>query len=230
MILLKSDKMNKSRVLLIGCIISLINFWIWRIMEANPFLGISLVILNLLLIYLILVRMNKKLLLFSLIIILLISYQSVITGFDKNLIKLDPSLEKKIGERHGYYAINLGSLFQNKFILRFYRDVYPHFNIFVSNVYNNLSPNLYFFANHPREREKVEEFVKYSPFLIIPFIVGLSSLILNVNYHILVYSVYVILFMGLIKQTYYFGPVLFFPLINLSITIGILKMFSFFRK
>lgn len=222
--------MYKFIVILIGFVVSFTNFWVWRIIKTDLFLGMSLVFFSLLLIYLSFVKINKKILLLSLFLILFISYKVIIPGFDSNLINLDPALEKKIGERHGFYAINLGKLFQNKFTLRFYRDIYPYLNVYGSNVFNSLSPNLYFFANHPREREKVEEFAKYPPILIIPFLVGLLYLLNSSKYVIVAFFIFAAGVTGFIKQTYSLGPILFFPLINLLITIGFLKLVNSFKK
>ena len=152
------------------------------------------------------------------------------SGFDNNLMNLTPDQQSKLNGRHGYFAANLGVLFQNKLTLRFYKDINPHLRVFQDNVFNSLSPNLYFFASHPREREKIEEFAKYPPILVIPFLVGLLYLFGSLDYFTFSFFIFALGVNGLVKQTYLFGPILFFPLINLSITIGLLKIYQFLKK
>ena len=217
-------------VSLIGLGVSFINFWIWRIIKIDIILGLTLVFLSISLIYIINVKFNKQIFLFTLFLILFISYKTLISGFDKNLITLNPDQEKQLGGRHGFLAINLGKLVQNKFALRFYKDVYPYINVYGSNIFNSLSPNLYFFTNHPREREKVAEFAKYPSILIAPFLVGLIALLKSSKYLMGVYLIFAVGITGFINQTYLFGPILFFPLINLLITIGFLQLINFFKK
>lgn len=221
---------KSSSVILVGTAVSFINFWIWRIMNTNLVFGLTLILLSIIFIYLILIKFDKKFFLISLFLIVLISYQLLISGFDKNLIVLNPDQEKQINERHGYFSINLGKFFQNKFVLRFYKDVYLYLNVYESNIFNSLSPNLYFFANHPREREKVEEFSMYPSILVIPFLIGVIYLPNSLKYLIVGYILFALFVTGFIKQNYIFGPVMFFPLINLLISAGILKIYNFLLK
>lgn len=218
-------KIYKSpSVILVGAAVSFINFWIWRIMDANLVFGLTLTLLSIIFIYLILIKFDKIFFLIFIFLFVLISYQLLASGFDKNLTVINPDQEKQINERHGYFSINLGKFFQNKFVLRFYKDVYPHLNVYGSNMFNSLSPNLYFFTNHPREREKVEEFSMYPSIFVVPFLVGVIYFFSSSNL-ILGYVLFTLLITGFIKQTYIFGPVLFFPLINLIISIGFLKIY-----
>lgn len=211
-------------IIIAGLFFSIANFWIWRIIKTDLLLGFALISLSVTLIYIVKIKFNQNFFLITLILTLFISTKLLITGFDNNLIILSPDQQKQLGERHGYFAIDLGKLFQNKFVLRFYKDVYPYLNIYGSNIFNNLSPNLYFFANHPREREKVEEFSMYPSIFVIPFLVGVIYFFNSSNL-IIGYVMFTFLITGFIKQTYIFGPVLFFPLINLIISIGFLKIY-----
>ena len=219
-----------SNVILVGVVVSFINFWIWRIINANLVFGLTLILLSITFIYLILIKLDKKFFIIFLFLIVLISYQLLISGFDRNLTILTPDQKKQLNERHGYFAINLGEFFQNRLVLRFYKDVYPYLNVYGNNLFNSLSPNLYFFTNHPREREKVEEFSMYPSALIIPFLIGFIYFLKSSHPLMFGYLIFAVLITGFIKQTYIFGPVMFFPLINLLISVGILKIYNFVLK
>lgn len=217
-------------MILIVITVSILNFWIWRIIKGDLALGLALVSLSVILTYIVKIKLLGNFFLISIILAMFISTRLFITGFDNNLITLSPDQQKQLGERHGYFAIDLGKLFQNKFALRFYRDVYPYMNVYGSNIFNSLSPNLYFFANHPREREKVEEFSMYPSILVIPFLIGVIYLLNSLRYLIAGYILFALFVTGFIKQSYIFGPVMFFPLINLMISVGILKIYYFLLR
>ncbi len=207
----------------------LANFWIWRIFNQDLVIGLSLVILSFLL-FLLYFKFNKVFLILTLIITIFLSSRILNTGFDNNLINLNPDQEKQQNARHGYFSIELGKLFQNKLTLRFYKDFYPTLSNYGNNVFNILSPNLYFFENHPREREKVGEFPKYPGIFILPFIVGFLLLFKTTSKVLTAYFLFVLLVSGFIRQNYFLGPVLFYPLINLLITNGLIKIYKIFRK
>lgn len=221
---------KSSFVITVSIITSLTNFWIWRIIEENTLLGSFLVLLSTLLIYLFFIKFDKKIFMVATLFMLIIGYQVLASGFDKNLTVLTPDQERKLNERHAYFAVDLGNLFQNKFALRFYKNIYPYLNIYENNIFNSLSPNLYFFINHPREREKVEEFAKYPSIMLIPFLLGLISIFKSSQNLIFLYLIFALFLTGFVKQTYIFGPILLFPLINLLITIGLFKIHRIFRK
>ncbi|MEK7616929.1 MAG: hypothetical protein AAB414_02655 [Patescibacteria group bacterium] len=214
-----------SLVTLISLAVAITNFWIWKIIKIDLFLGLTLVLLSLTMASLTATRLNKKIFLITLLLLFSTSVKILVAGFDNNLRELRPDQQKQLNERHGYFAISLGKLFKNKFVLRFYKDIYPYFNVYASNIFNSLSPNLYFFSNHPREREKVEEFSMYPAIFLIFFLIGLLYFIKSSSYLIVLYLLFALLVTGFIKQTFTLGPVLLFPLINLLITLGILKIF-----
>lgn len=218
--------LKQREVILLGFVVSLANFWIWKVIKGDLFLGAILILLSLMFVYLTEIKFNKKKILFFLLFLLIVSYQIIISGFDPGLKTVAPEQEKQLGERHGYFAINLGNFFQNKYVLRFYKDVNPYLSTYQSNVFNSLSLNLYFFSNHPRERQKVGEFPMYPAVFIAPFLVGLVYFLSRSCYMVTGYLIFALLITGLIRQNYIFGPVLLFPLINLLITIGCLKTFK----
>lgn len=78
---------------------------------------------------------------------------------DKSLWQYNPEEIFLLNQRRSFYPI-YGRLFQNKFIFSL--------NKIERNLFYNLDPNLYFFAAHPRERLKVNEFEKF-PAIFLPF-------------------------------------------------------------
>ena len=231
LILWRLNRLPKYAILVfVSLIVSLTNFWIWRIIKIDLLLGLASVLLSVIFIYLVEIQFNKKFFLTSLFLLLLISIKILVSGIDNNLKVLTPNQQKKLDERHGYFANDLGKLFQNKFALRFYKDIHPYLNVYVSNLFNSLSPNLYFFTNHPRERERVEEFSMYPSILIIPFLIGLIYFLNSQGYLILGYTLFALLVTGFVRQSYILGPVLFFPLINLLISKGFLKIYQLIKR
>ncbi len=213
----------------VNLLIIFANFWIWKILKENPIIGIALIIVNILL-FLLTTKINKIILSLTLIFCLFLSSQILISGFDKNLSTLTVDGQKQQDTRHGYFSQDLGKLFQNKYALHFYKEAYPYLNTYLNNTFDNLSPNLYFFENHPREREKVGEFSKYPGIFILPFIVGFLLIFKSISKILVIYFLFAVLVSGFIRQNYFLGPVLFFPLINILISRGIIKTYKILRK
>lgn len=90
-----------------------------------------------------------------------------------------------------------------------------------------LSPSLYFFSNHPRERTGYREFEKFQYILLPFFIVGLCALVKGKNYFLLS-----LLFIpGLMVFTLFgnrgeLGPFLFFPFLAVTIVQGLSLFFN----
>lgn len=209
--------------------VTITNFWIWRIAEIDLIFCLALILLSVILFYLF-TNYRKRILFIFLLLLIYISIKVLISGFDNNLSTLFPDQQKQLNQRHGYYADDLGIFFKNKFTLRLYRDVFPYLNIYTSNIFNSLSPNLYFFANHPREREKVEEFSMYPSVLVIPFLIGLIRILSLLNYTIIGYILFAIFVTGFVKQNFIFGPIMFFPLVNLFISLGFFQIYNLLHK
>ena len=149
-------------------IICLANAWIWRILGHNPLLGLSLIVLSFLLTF------NLK---FSTIILFgILSVFLLKNTFDTNLLYISPLDNDRVEHRHEYYAVELGRVYRNRITINMNYRVAPYVSRYLKNMAYNLDPNLYFFANHPRERIIAVEFEKFS-FLFLPFfVIGLTAL------------------------------------------------------
>lgn len=198
------------------------NLWIWRVVKENFILAILLIILSLLLFKLVIAKMQKSQLLILILVFALTSFITLRTSFDKNIFIISAEEIVQQNVRHGYYAVELGQLFQNKISLQFYKYFSRPIYKTERNIFYNLDPNVYFFVGHPRERAGIEEFDKY-PWFLLPFFIAGVFLVIRYNYPTVgIYFICTILISMFLSSAYSLGPVLFFPLINILITLGLI--------
>jgi hypothetical protein len=91
-----------------------------------------------------------------------------------------------------------------------------------SNLKEVLSPNLYFFANHPNERVGVKEHEKF-PYILLPFFVlGVLLLDFKKNKTILSFFIFAPILLVALAGTYFdVEPISIFPFIAASSALGI---------
>lgn len=219
-----------STPLILALFVALTNSWIWKVSKIDLITGIMLIFLSMMLVYLTYIKLNLKFFLLAVGITLFLGTQVLFAGFDNHLLNPTPEQLTKFNTRHGYFSIHLGIFFNNKISQHFYRDLLPLTEVYESNVYNSLSPNLYFFGNHPRERGNVLEFSKYPSFFVVPFLLGLFAFCKCRNYFIGTYIIFLIVMTGLIRQNYNLGPVLLMPAVNLFLTVGVLNILKYSTK
>lgn len=213
-------------LLLLAIIFS--NLWIWRIFKDNFFIGILSVILSFLFFRQIITKVQFHQLLMLIFIFLLISFLTIRVGFDENILITSPDGMAQLNKRHGFYAMELGSLFTN----RYSQQAYKYFSLPIlklkKNLFSNLDINLYFFASHPRERG-TGEFEKYSWIFLVPFILGFFSIM---KYYKIVgtYLIATAFISMFLKPAYSIGPVLFFPLINILILFGLISFINLLKS
>lgn len=195
------------------------NYWIWKILSYNFLLGV-LVLLSCIAIFF--STYEQKLLnLFFLLFIPLIIFQLRLNNVS-NVLKLTVSQEITRSQRLPYYTRD-GSNIVNRGI-RYIFEVRKESAV-ISNISKNISvifdPNLYFFANHPRERAGVEEFPKFPFFYIFVFWIGLLELVSKKrNTNIVISLVLSVLFMGVTGSVNVLGPFILFPFIVYILYIG----------
>lgn len=219
----------KKTLILLGVIF--LNFWIWRILEQNTPAAVVLILLTFLLFNLI-IEKEEKIWIFCLILILftLTSFMMIKSDFDKGFLSLTPEDQVKLNDRHFYYAKELGILFLNSKVLNYYKNYSLPVHKFESNLFSNLDPNLYFFASHPRERAGVNEYEKYSPIFLPFFILGILLMIYWGTIWATSYLIAVVLVSALISPNHQLGPILFFPLINICIALGLIYALKFVKN
>ncbi len=155
------------------------NLWIWRVVEFNIFIGLLLVASTVLL-WLLIKEKSKNSFLFLILFFVLVAFQwqttdrislTNLTNDEQRLqqvrLRAHPPVYFKIGDKTIW--IPTGNWFElRKEAVAFYK--------IQANFADMIDPNLYFFANHPRERVGVKEFEKF-PYLLLPaFIIGILSL------------------------------------------------------
>lgn len=209
--------------------VALLNPWIWKIIPENFFLALLLIILSGSL-YALILKQKIFFLWLTGILVLSVGFIIFLSAFDRNLFI--PSHDEKLRQdnKHLYFSHNLGKLYLNKIGLYFHQNLDLPLYKLQSNLFSNLDPNLYFFASHPRERAGVGEFEKYF-LLTLPFFIAGIIVVIQKKLKVLGYYFITVTLIGaFIRPDYIFGPVLFFPLINAVIVLGIVYFLSLFRK
>lgn len=202
-------------------VVIFLNFWIWKILKSDFVIGIFLILLSFALFFSFQLKKNYKLQILGVIFFAIISLLVLSSGFDERLKMADSDDIQKI--RHSYLAYNLGPLYQNKYIPNYYAHVYPKLSYWQQNLAYSLDLNSYFFASHPREKAGFPEFEKY-PFILSPFfVIGIIWMIIKTNKQIIIYLIFSVIINSLLTPQFPLGPVLFFPLINLLVTVGIFQ-------
>ncbi|KKR62985.1 hypothetical protein A2210_00455 [Candidatus Woesebacteria bacterium RIFOXYA1_FULL_40_18] len=208
------------RKIILVLLISITNFWIWRIFVQSAGMAIILVLLSIFLVL--------RLKWLSLIFFILLSIFLLKTSFDTNLLYVSPLENDKLENRHEYYAQSLGRLYRNRIGIYLHKNISPYVSRFEKNLAYNLDPNLYFFASHPRERLGIDEFNKF-PLIALPFfLIGLGVLLSGRHYFLIGYFVLSIIVSGFIFPGYRLGPILIFPFMISILYLGLLKVINRF--
>lgn len=213
--------------------IILANLWIWKIFSFNFFIALIVIISSYLL--LISFRDGKIKPLLAIFFIILIVFQFLKTErtglldlsqreklFQIQRMKEYPPVNFKLGNRIVWIPM-AHWLEERKETLFFYR--------IQKNVADILSPNLYFFSNHPNERVEFKEFEKF-PYLLVPFFfLGIIAL----NYRKNIKSIFFVLIIpvilfSLIGQKNPLGPILMFPFISVASYLGLIKSYDYLKK
>lgn len=191
------------------------NVWIWKILKFNIFAGLLLITAT----SLILLFLNKKR---SYLIIIAFISLIITVQFTGGFKKIDLSygsqenllMEQRVNEYPPISILPIAHWLEERpEMIAIYR--------INQNFSEVVDPNLYFFANHPKERTGINETEKI-PYILLPiFIYGIFIMISRKYYKIFA------LFFGF-PLTYYslYGtgegiqPILFFPFFMISIYLG----------
>lgn len=100
----------------------------------------------------------------------------------------------------------------------------------ITNFSENIDPNLYFFANHPRQRVGIQEFEKF-PYILLPiFLMGILISLKSWKKEVFFISLFIPLFvLSLIGNNNSLGPFVLFPFLAVAISFG-LEKFRKFKK
>jgi len=202
------------------------NFWIWKILFYSAPLGL-LVLVSSVFLYLSFKRSLKKyffafLVLFSLLLVFqwkttseesLVELSNDEQRVQQMRLKEYPPVFFKIGRKTAW--IPLAHWFEGR------EESIAFFRI-LENFSETIDPNLYFFANHPRERVGINEFKKF-PYIFLPlFFYGLvlsvterRKLVLGMSF------VLPVVLISIIGHKNQLGPFSLFPFLAVSIIHGL---------
>lgn len=189
------------------------NLWIWRIFLLNFFIGILLILS--------IIFFQKKLFIFSFLTVLLVLVFQVKTTQKTSLTAISNDDRRVIDMRLRAYParfLRIGYwLEERKESLAFRR--------ITQNLFENLDPNLYFFANHPRQRVGIKEFEKF-PYLLLPvFLIGLFPVLSKKHLSFWLISFFLPLtVLSLIGNKNSLGPFSLFPFFVIIISHGLKKI------
>lgn len=197
------------------------NVWIWKIFQFNFFTGIFILISTILL-FVYLKHGNRKLILvFTLLLLLTIGVSGGFRKIDLSYGSQEKLLmQQRLKEYPSITFLPVAHWFEERpEIIAVYRVS--------QNLSEVLDPNLYFFANHPRERGGIEEIEKF-PYVLFPFFfIGLFLLIYKKFYKLIIVSAVIPIIYYVIYGTgNSVEPFLLFPFLVISVYFGVGELIS----
>lgn len=186
------------------------NLWIWRILTQNPLISILLVVALILVI--------RKSFLFAALAMFLVIFFQIKTTQTISLTGISNDDRRVIDMRLRAYPpqfLRVGYWLEER---KESRALYK----ISQNFFENLDPNLYFFANHPRERVGIREFEKF-PYILLPiFFIGVIKLLSKKELVFwLIYFFLPLVTLSLIGNQNNLGPFSLFPFFTVSIAEGL---------
>lgn len=209
------------------------NIWIWKIFSLNLLIGLSLVLTSCFLYKSIKDRELNKFLILFLFVLLVFQYRTTQKVPLDYLSEQEKIMQTQRTREYPPVYIKMGDrtiwipayhwLEERKETLAFYR--------IEKNISESLSPNLYFFANHPNERVGVKEFEKF-PYILLPFfVIGFLNMEARKNIKIIILSLLTpIVLVSLIGDKNLLGPFSLFPFIVVDSVLGTEYVYKIFFK
>lgn len=205
------------------------NLWIWKIFSINIPEALIVIAVSILL-WLSIISNRGRYFLIAALAFALLLFLDYKTSSKNSLTFLNDNEQMHLLERLKAYPpvyFKLGSkiiwipaanwLEQRKETLVFYK--------LEENFSELIDPNLYFFANHPRERVGAQEFEKF-PYILLPFLIfGLLS-INKKNLKVFLLAASPLVLNSIIGNSNPAGPFALFPLIVVSVSLGIAPFIS----
>lgn len=223
-------KLLTNRYIVLIVVIAL-SFWFWKTVKADFFISMVVIFQSLLLLKFVSdQKFSSKLAVLLFTVLLFTGIFLIRNNLDNSLWVLNPTERVRFDRRHYYFAEELGKLYMNKFSLYYYTNLSTFLYKYQRNVFYNLDPNLYFFASHPRERSGIDSFEKYSPLFLPFFILGTIWLFSNKSWKMFGYLSLVTVISGFISLNYKLGPILFAPVVNVLIVLGLVTALKYAFK
>ena len=207
------------------------NIWIWKIYSFSIITGLSVTLASFL-VYLYFYKDKPVFKITFILSVLFLFFVFVNTTQVKPITEISdhelhirqvrmsqyPPLTIKLKEKN--IRIPVASLFENR------KESVVFFRM-LENMFFVSDPNLYFFANHPRETSGIKEFEKY-PYILLPFFLyGTTRLIRNKKKNLFFGLLTAgIITAGLVGSQNPMGPVLFFPFLTFVIFLGLSELLN----
>ncbi|OGM18898.1 hypothetical protein A2685_02110 [Candidatus Woesebacteria bacterium RIFCSPHIGHO2_01_FULL_37_10] len=209
-----------SRKILPLLFVLIFNLWLIKIFRYNVFIGIT-VILGSIFVYLSIQAGIKKYFYISALFISVLMIFQYKTSSINSLVFLNENEKIEQQQRMRGYPKSLyrfaNWLEQRKEAIIFYK--------IEDNFSEVVDPNLYFFANHPRERIGVVEYEKL-PYVLLPFFVMGILFVKKSGHNILLLSVSPLIPLSLIGNSNPIGPFSLFPFLAAYVAIGLEPVFK----
>lgn len=195
-------------------IVFVTSYWSWEIFSFNFYLFL-LVLITSTILYILILNPSKKLLgifwifLFSILII------QFITTKNPNLSYITPTEEQLLNSRRTQLPTTFGRYLQSKPTNMFYK--------FQQNFFRTSDINIYFFAEHPRERAGIKEFNKFH-FICLPFfLIGIFISLKSRSWQLLLALLIPMILLSIIGPDNPLGPFSLYPFFAVSIALGLKK-------
>lgn len=181
------------------------NLWVWRIFQANFVLFVLIIAST----YLLIISLNQKKLrpVFVLSLFVLLIAQMLTTTRTNLTMLSNDQIRVRDTRLNEYPPLNfpLAHWFEG-------RSETIAASRIRANFFEQLDPNLYFFAGHPRERVGVDEFERF-PYILLPFFVfGVVESVKKHNLIIYLFA-FVVVFTSFFGTNNYLGNFTLFSVI-----------------
>lgn len=206
----------------IHLLVMTVNPWLWIIFQNNLIVGLLVFVLSLAVYIYFWQIKSTKILLLVIMLTTAVFFLAVKEAFDESIFRNSALDIQQLTRRHEFFANGLGKAYTNRISLTYFKDFSIPLYKLERNFFSNLDLNLYFFASHPRERIGLEEFEKYLPIFIPFFLLGFFYIIYKPFVKFFLYLLFISLISTVISPYYNMGPILFFPIFSVIITIGLL--------
>lgn len=198
------------------------NLWIWKAFSSNLLIFFVCVVSSALLIKSL---TQKKYYLPALLSLCLLLFTQILTTEPMRLTDLsNDQIRVRDTRLNEYPPVNIP--------IAYWMEAKPITVALTRIRYNfleQLDPNLYFFANHPRERVGVNEFERF-PYIILPFFLVGVSVALRKHRYLLVLSLIAVSITSVFGMSNILGNISLFPLLVVFIYIGIVKILIKYEK
>ena len=205
------------------------NFWIWKIFSENLWVFILIVFSTFALLWYY-HKKNRLTKSFVIVLFIILVFLQAQTTQINSLTKLSNDDIRVFDQRVNLYNSDfhlIRILFHKLKLANFLEGDFHTITFRVQrNLFEAIDPNIYFFGGHPRERLWVNEFEKFPYFFIIPFGFGLYLLFSKKDWIIFSLGISSLLIFSLVGHQNKIGPFLLFPMLVLTIYLGMLKLLA----